>query len=247
MLASTLLGVQPPELPVAHLVHVAGLFGINENRARVALSRMVSSGEAPTSGDGRYRLAGHLRQRQVRQTASRAGRTGRWSGDWLMVVLRGAGATADVRGQRRSALERARLAELRLGVWLRPDNVVVDVPSEVSSGDVAVFTGRLGGDGVTGHPVGDDAALAASLWDLSGWATRARQLQGELEATVPDGPDVLAPGFVLSAAVLRHFQADPLLPAALLPDDWPGEGLRQFYDAWDAGYRRVLVEWSRSI
>ena len=78
MLASTLLGAEPPELPVGHLVHVAGLFGINENRARVALSRMVASGEVTTSGDGRYRLAGHLLQRQARQTVSRAGRTARW-------------------------------------------------------------------------------------------------------------------------------------------------------------------------
>jgi len=44
VLASALLGEDPPELPVAHLVHLAGLFGINPNRARVALSRMVASG-----------------------------------------------------------------------------------------------------------------------------------------------------------------------------------------------------------
>ena len=31
------------------------------------------------------------------------------------------------------------------------------------------------------------------------------------------GPTALAPGFELSAAVLRHLQADPLLPAELLP------------------------------
>ena len=58
VLASALLGEDPPELPVAHLVHLAGLFGINPNRARVALSRMVASGEATTDGAGRYRLAG---------------------------------------------------------------------------------------------------------------------------------------------------------------------------------------------
>ena len=65
VLASALLGEEPPELPVAQLVHLAGLFGINENRARVALSRMVAAGEATTDGSGRYRLAGHLLARQV--------------------------------------------------------------------------------------------------------------------------------------------------------------------------------------
>lgn len=237
VLASTLLGAEPPELPVAHLVHVAGLFGINENRARVALSRMAASGEATTNGDGRYRLAGHLLQRQARQSASRAGRTGRWSGAWHLVVLTDAGRDAEVRSQRRRALVVSRLAELRVGVWLRPDNLPLSVP-ELSRREASVFSGR---------PAGDEVALTASLWDLDGWATRARQLLAELRAVAPAGPDVLAPGFVLSATVLRHFQADPLLPAALLPETWPGDELRAEYDQWDARYRRVLVEWSRSI
>lgn len=237
MLASTLLGAEPPELPVGHLVRVAGLFGINENRARVALSRMVTRGEAASTGAGRYRLAGHLLLRRARQTASRAGRTGRWSGDWHMVVLGGAGAAAGVRGQRRLALERARLGELRLGVWVRPDNLALELPDVAASG-AAVFCAQPGGDPV---------ALASSLWDLAAWAARARDLEAELAATAPDGPAVLAPGFVLSAAVLRHFQADPLLPSQLLPAEWPGDELRRVYDAWDARYRRVLVEWSRSV
>ena len=67
-MASALLGTDPAELPVAQLVRLTGLFGISENRARVALSRMVSTGEATTDGAGRYRLAGHLVARQMRQS-----------------------------------------------------------------------------------------------------------------------------------------------------------------------------------
>jgi phenylacetic acid degradation operon negative regulatory protein len=37
-----------------------------------------------------------------------------------------------------------------------------------------------------------------------------------------------------------------LLPAALLPADWPGGALRADYDAWDAHYRRTLRQWSRA-
>ena len=72
VLASALLGMDPPELPVAQLVRLTGLFGISENRARVALSRMVAAGEATSDGTGRYGLAGHLVARQTRQSASRA-------------------------------------------------------------------------------------------------------------------------------------------------------------------------------
>ena len=46
--------------------------------------------------------------------------------------------------------------------------------------------------------------------------------------------------------MLRHLQADPLLPAELLPRDWPGGLLRATYDEWDARYRATLREWSRA-
>ena len=61
-----------------------------------------------------------------------------------------------------------------------------------------------------------------------------------LDALAPDGPEALAPGFELSAAVLRHLQADPLLPAELLPADWPGGRCAPTYDEWDARYRATL-------
>lgn len=234
VLASTLLGADPPELSVSHLVYVADLFGINENRARVALSRMVASGEVVTSGTGRYRLVGRLLERQQRQLLSRAGVTGAWSGSWHMVVLTTT-ATADVRGQRRRALTHARLAELRQGLWLRPDNLALDL-GPVLRDEATAFSAR---------PETDPAGLAASLWDLGAWASEARDLLRELRALTPKGPGELAPGFVLSAAVLRHFQADPLLPSELLPRKWPGAELRAFYEDWDARYRRVLAESSR--
>jgi len=233
VLASTILGVEPPELPVAALVHMAGLFGINENRARVALSRMVGSGEATTDGAGRYRLAGHLLERQRRQAASRAGHTRPWRGDWRLVVVVTAGSTAGVRARRRRALHLARLAELREGVWLRPDNIDVRLDGDLAR-DLSVFTGAA---------PGSPDSLAGRLWDLDGWARRAQALVAALDAASTTGPTDLAPGFVLSAAVLRHLQSDPLLPPELVPGTWPGPRLRRVYDDWDARYRRVLGRW----
>jgi phenylacetic acid degradation operon negative regulatory protein len=244
VLASALLGSEPPELPVAHLLHLVGLFGINENRARVALSRMVASGEATTAGPGRYRLAGHLLDRQSRQIASRAGHTRPWTGDWSLVVVTTSGSSAEVRARRRQALAFARLGELRDGLWLRPANVDVALPDDVI-GDVLRMTGRLpDGRLLDGRPP-DDRELAHRLWDLDGWARRADELAAGLAERPPTGRDDLASGFELSAAVLRHFQADPLLPADLLPPDWPGDRLRRAYDDWDRRYREVLAAWSR--
>jgi phenylacetic acid degradation operon negative regulatory protein len=237
VLASALLGEDPPELPVAHLVHLAGLFGINENRARVALSRMVRAGEAVTDGSGSYRLTGHLLERQGRQEASRRGETRPWEGDWRIVVVTATGVAPDERTARRKRLVRARLGEQREGVWLRPDNIAL-VPDPAEDPGLSSYTGR---------PDADPAGRAGQLWDLAGWATGAAGLLRRLGGAVPSGPDDLAPGFVLSASVLRHLQLDPLLPPALLPARWPGPELRQAYGEWDRQYRRVLAAWGRSV
>ena len=236
VLASALLGENPPELPVAHLVHLAGLFGISDNRARVALSRMVAAGEIITDGSGRYRLAGHLLERQGRQIDSRRGDTRRWDGRWRLVVVTTSGRAAEDRVALRKSLTLARLAEPREGVWLRPDNIDL-VPDPAGDPQVTMFTVV---------PDGDPVALAAGLWDLGEWARRARELADRLERLPTTGPADLAPGFELSAAVLRHFQTDPLLPVELLPADWPGPALRDSYDRWDRQYRMVLTDWGRS-
>ena len=110
------------------------------------------------------------------------------------------------------------------------------VPDPADDPGVSVFGGA---------PEGDPAALAARLWDLDGWAATAVELMGGWPRE-PADPGDLAAGFVLSASVLRHLQADPLLPVELLATDWPGSELRRRYDEWDQRYRRVLRSWSRT-
>jgi phenylacetic acid degradation operon negative regulatory protein len=239
VLASTLLGTEPPALGVARLVAVAALFGITENSARVALSRMVAAGEL-TTDDGVYRLAGHLVERQERQRSSRTPALGPWDGTWHVVVVTAARPDAPARAAARRAFEDQRLAELREGVWTRPANLDVTLPDGVAA---AVERWR-------GSPATTDGSEeAARLWPLDAWARRAAELEERLDALSPalaagDG-QALAPGFVLSASVLRLFQADPLLPAELLPPRWPGARLRRRYDSWDHRYRTVLGRYHR--
>jgi phenylacetic acid degradation operon negative regulatory protein len=237
VLASALLGTDPPELPVSQLVALAGLFGVTGNGARVALSRMVAAGEL-AARDSRYRLRGHLLARHRRQRQSRNPAPTQWKGGWTMFVVTRAGRDARSRDAARRALRAARLAERREGLWIRPDNVAVDLPPDVAAQ----------GDRFRARPIGDPAALAAELWDLSGWATRADRLLTRLADTAPavqrHDRSVLAPGFVLSASVLRHLQADPLLPPALEPLGWPGPALRAAYDEWD---RSALTMFHKSV
>ena len=245
MIASTLLGMRPPRLATAILVRSCGLFGITEGTTRVAISRMVAAGELEAD-DGGYRLTGPLLDRQDRQDESRHGPGGRWDGRWMMAVVVADRRPASARTELRNAAGLLRMASLREGVWLRPDNLS---PSRLSSARAVVdrqcqvFDARPDGPEVA-------AALAASLWDLDGWSTRAAELTrriGDLVEALESGDlDSLAPAFVASAAVLRHLQADPLLPAELLPPDWPGEALRVDYDRYDVAFKQVWRAWYKA-
>jgi phenylacetic acid degradation operon negative regulatory protein len=204
---------------------------------------MLSAGELMPEGDG-YHLAGPLLARQARQRASRAAEVHAWDGTWMLAVVRNSRRSAAARAELREALRRLKLAELREGVWLRPDNLAHGRSPEASalvSGQCRLF------DGV--RPTGD-AVNPAELWDLEGWAAgarRLRQLMAPLAIRLDAGDtDALAEGFVLSAAVLRHLLADPLLPVPLQPDDWPGDALRADYDGYDRAFKTVWRDWFRA-
>lgn len=236
VLASTLLGVEPPAMPARLLVRVGELFDISEGTARVAISRMTAAGEL-VAGDGTYRLAGHLLERQERQAASRHARTDPWSGTWRVeVVAADAPRSAAERAELRSAMTSLRLGEWREGVWLRPANLADEAAATAAEAVVRAQCRRL--DAVPADP---SAELAAQLWDLDAWRSRAALLVraiADLQDPLERGDTTVLPaGFVVSAAALRHLLADPLLPEELLPPRWPGEGLRTAYDRYDRAFK----------
>ncbi|GAA3541457.1 PaaX family transcriptional regulator C-terminal domain-containing protein [Nonomuraea rosea] len=218
---SALLGSHPPRLSARHLVRIGALFGIAEGTVRVALSRMVAAGDLLQSG-GRYTLSERLVERQTRQDESRDPHTKPWDGTWEVAVVTAERRAPADRAALRQAMTMLRLAELREGTWLRPANLVRAWP-EIVTAQCTLIDGR---------PHGDPTDM---LWDLDGWAAEAHRLERAL-----DRADGLAEGFLVSAAVLRHLLADPLLPDELLPAGWPGTELRARYDDFDRRYREVL-------
>jgi phenylacetic acid degradation operon negative regulatory protein len=242
VIASTLLGVHPPRLSSRLLVRSGELFGITEGSTRTALSRMVAAGELDPD-DGAYRLAGPLLSRQARQDASRRADRQPWDGSWWLAVVVVERRPAATRAELRQAMRRLKMAELREGVWTRPANLGADRDPdarEVVTQQCRSFTTRS---------LDDAPALAGSLWDLDGWAATTGELRaslGRLQPALDDGDaGVLAEAFVVSATVLRHLLADPLLPLELLPDDWPGDALRADYERYDSAFKDVWRAWFR--
>lgn len=247
VLLSLLLGSHPPRLPVRTLVKTAGLFGISEGTTRVALSRLTADGDVAAE-QGVYRLSDrHLERQHTQDEALRPPRRP-WRGGWYLAVTLPAmpesvleaapDATASgsmIRETREQVhvAERWRMAELRPGVWTRPDNLTIpDVTGTQSEKmDMLVWRGR---------PVPERCSaeeLAGRLWDLSGWAERADRLVDELSAA--EEPAVR---LSVAAAMVRHIRSDPVLPASLLPERWPGRRLRRAYDGYRAELGRLIAE-----
>ncbi|WP_101948286.1 PaaX family transcriptional regulator C-terminal domain-containing protein [Mycobacterium sp. 3519A] len=209
---SVLLGAHPAWATASDLIKLTADFDIREPTVRVALTRMVSAGDLIRSEDG-YRLSDRLLARQRRQDDAINPRKRKWDGGWTTLVITSIGIDARTRAALRTTLQENRFAELREGVWLRPDNLDIELGQDVCD-RVRVLQSR------------DEAPdeLAAQLWDLPDWMRVGRELLDEM-ATATDVPG----RFVAAAAMVRHLLTDPVLPDELLPDDWPGDALRKAY------------------
>ncbi|MGW1541699.1 PaaX family transcriptional regulator C-terminal domain-containing protein [Streptomyces sp. NPDC002309] len=218
---SLLLGAHPPELSGRDLARAMEPFGVGGSTLRAALSRMTAAGDLLRTDTG-YRLSERLLDRQRRQDDALHPRTRAWDGDWELAVITATGRGPAERAGLRSRLTALRLAELREGVWLRPANLCRRLPDDL--GDVLQpFTAR------PAQPARD---LAEALWSPGAWAGTARVLLGRIARVERPAERLTA-----YAAVVRHLLADPVLPPALLPADWPGGALRTAY----ADYQRELT------
>ena len=209
---SVLLGAHPAWASAAELIRLTADFGIRESTLRVALTRMVGAGDLVRSADG-YRLSDRLLARQRRQDDALHPRSRTWDGTWTTVIVTSVGADARGRAALRTVLQDKRFGELREGVWMRPANIEADMPNALSD-RVRVLQTRDD----------DPADLAGRLWNLPAWAQTGHRLLDGLAAAT-DVPD----RFAAAAAVVRHLLTDPVLPAELLPEDWPGGALRAAY------------------
>jgi phenylacetic acid degradation operon negative regulatory protein len=214
---SVLLGAHPAWASAAELIRLTNDFDIKETTLRVALTRMVSAGDLVRSADG-YRLADRLLARQRRQDDAMRPQLRPWRGDWTTLVVTSIGTDARTRAALRTTLHHKRFGELREGVWMRPDNLELDLGAD-DRARVRIMQSR------DEHP----AELAGQLWDLSSWARTGHRLLADM-ANAADVPAK----FVVAAAMVRHLLTDPVLPEELLPADWPGTRLRAAYNDFAA-------------
>lgn len=214
-------------MPVAALVEAGALFGIPGNAVRVALARLLATGQVARDERGRYRLGAGAEpvERRVRSWREVDRATRPWDGAWLAVhqgASRGERRRADGRGRER-ALRLLGLRVLQPGLAIRPDNLragVHQVREELYG------LGLPAGDLVVELRGFDPAAEARArrLWDAAalrrGYRQRLRELAaGEQRVQKLPIEQAMVESFLLGRSIIRDLVLDPLLPDAICPGD----------------------------
>lgn len=221
---SALLAAHPAEATASGIVDVAVHVGFQESAVRVALTRMVAAGDLDRDR-GVYRLSPRLIARQQRQDEAISPALRPWDQHWSMRIVT-IPADAATRAATRAELTELRYAELREGVWLRPDNL------DLAGSDALRTRSAL----FSAAPDGDVHELTARLFDPAKWCAEGTALLDESERA-----DGMAARFEVAAATVRHILHDPLLPVELLPADWPGQRLRDSYNTFRVEFSRFAT------
>ena len=204
-------------LSLASLLAIMAALGIGEGVVRTAVSRLAAQGWLERHRIGRhgfYRLAAKGAEIFVEATRRIYGAPRQEQNPRLELVVL---APDCAREPARAALEAAGFGGLAPGVFIAPAGTAVPP-----------IAGLLR---MAAVPVAADApALAQLAWPLADVTERYRQFlavwAGADAAPVPDPLTALVGRVLLIHDYRRAVLRDPLLPAALLPADWPQPAAR---------------------
>lgn len=223
------------------LIRLLAPFGINERLVRTSVFRLARDGWLAGTSHGRvsrYRLTRDGARRfddAYRRIYERPADD--WRGQWELVLADGLAAT------RRAALRRelawAGYGELAANVFLRPHDPARAPAAALAGPAVARHVVAMLAADLPGAPA--LAAVPARAWNLDALAADYRRFLQRFGAVIErfaaDGAHDPAQCFMVRTLLIHAYRRvllrDPLLPAALLPLDWPGAAAyalcRDFY------------------
>lgn len=227
------------------LIQLAAPFGLTERLVRTSVARLAQDGWLIARRNGRrseYRLTSHGQHRFAEATERIYGKgPASWGGQWTLLVLPpNAGKRRD---SLRDELRWLGFGQLGPGLFAHPNGNIeqvrewlrgVDVPPRAlllrSSADSAVA----------------DRIVVAAGWDLAELARRYRRFVHSFSAVKtalsPQSKATPEAAFVVRTLLIHEYRKihlrDPLLPAALLPEDWVGSSA---YELCSSLYAQVFA------
>ena len=225
-------------VPMRVLNQLLDLFGIGESTTRVVLSRMRREGWFTTSREGRqtsYALTGRS-LRTLDEGRARIFDRGRdaWDGIWRTVIY---AVPEESRGERdrvRRTLTWHGFGPLAAATWISPHprlETVRDALAGLSATRMDLLESRALSRAA-------DREMAFRCWDLDSLGrdyveliSGYQRLPGAGELAALPGPEALRRQVELVASYRALPFRDPDLPAALLPEGWPGRRAHELFMA----------------
>lgn len=208
----------------ASVIEVFARVGVGEHAARSTLARMVNRGMLTRQRHGRamYFALTAPAERILHDGEDRIWRQGAvnrdWDGYWTLLGFSLPESWQRQRHALRSQLTWAGFGPLFNGLWLAPGRV--DVTDLVGSLGLESHVKAFYAQSVPGTDV---ARMVEETWDLDAVAARYRSFLTRWRdpEAAPGHGDPLAVKLVAACDWLQVIRADPRLPQAHLPADWP--------------------------
>jgi phenylacetic acid degradation operon negative regulatory protein len=202
------------------------LLGVEEAAARQALARTSARGLLSTERVGRkarWSLTDRARA-VLTEGAARIYGHGidhpEWDGRWLLVLTTVPEANRHLRSQLRDRMTWAGLGPIGPGAWVTPW-AQRETEIRAALGELDLTAGALSWVGWPGA-LGEVEARVEEIWDLDAIASDYEAFKGAAESEDPSTAEEAFVSLVRLVQDWRHFPAaDPGLPEALLPPDWP--------------------------
>ena len=219
-------------LSLVSLLALMSEVGVSESLVRTAVSRLAADGWLRGSRQGRHSFYSLTEDGSRRfEAATRRiylGTPPPWAGTWEVVLL--PGGAGEGREALRKALRWLGFGQAGPAVMIHPQpdrEALAAVLGEPGAAAAALLVS--GTAGISGKSA-VLTRLAAESWDLEGLAAGYRQFQdrfGPLGDALAVGSELTPLESLLVRLLLIHeyrkvILRDPALPAALLPEDWPG-------------------------
>jgi phenylacetic acid degradation operon negative regulatory protein len=238
------------------LIRLAAPFGLAERTVRTAVARLAREGWLAGRRAGRrseYRLTRSGAERFAQATRRIYGRNpSSWSGRWTLVLLP---ALSGPRDAVREALRWLGFGELDATLFAHPASTLKDARAALRS-----VPGARGALLLSSSAAGlaEDRRLVGRGWDLGNLARRYRRFVARfraLERRCEAQPLEPETAFVIRTLLIHEYRKihleDPLLPPALLPDNWVGaaayEVCRRLYARVFAAAEAYLTESARRL
>lgn len=233
------------------LIDAMELLGVQSKTTRQVLARLADRGWLDRTKEGR-RTRWHLTplsRSLLESGAERIYGFGQsptvWDERWLVLLASLPERDQALRYRLTTGLNWAGFGSLGQGIWISPwaghEADAVSVVRDVGVEGATSFVAEVG-------QLGDGAELAARAWDLGSVREHYEEFLEMTAGLQTVGTDTDSADAVKQLTMLVHRWRrspflDPDLPAALLPDDWPGDSAVDEFRSRRAALTPLTARW----